>query len=92
MELISYLTSPENLANWSSRSQVLPAHRQAIDLMSAQNDYLEFAAEQMELARPMPISETSRIMDVLGDAVFQVLTTEVSPVLIAEQAVTALRQ
>lgn len=92
MELISYLTSPENLANWSSRSQVLPAHRRAIDLLRGQNPYLEFAAEQMEVAGPMPISETSRIMDVLGDAVFQVLTTEISPAILAEQAVTALRQ
>lgn len=91
-ELIAYLTLPENLASWTSRSQLLPAQRQTMSLLSEQDAYMQFAAEQMELAQPMPVNETSRLMDVLGDAVFQVLTTEVSPVLIAEQAVVALRQ
>jgi ABC-type glycerol-3-phosphate transport system substrate-binding protein len=91
-DLILSLTTPENLANWSDRSHVLPARRSAMATLAAQNPYYEFAGEQSERARPMPVSETSRLLDVLGDAVFQVLTTEISPVLIAEQAATALRQ
>lgn len=91
-ELIRFLTAPDNLANWSSRSNVLPAHREAMDLLSNQDPYLDFAAMELERAQPMPVVETSRLMDILGDAVFQVLTTEISPVLIAEQAAAALRQ
>ena len=91
-ELITYLVLPENLANWSQRSQSLPAQRAAMEVMSDQNPYLQFASGQLELARPMPVSETSRLMDVMGDAVFQLLTTDIPPEVIAEQAVAALRQ
>ena len=91
-ELITYLILPENLANWSQRSQVLPAQRAAMEVMSDQNPYLQFASGQLELAKPMPVSETSRLMDVMGDAVFQLLTTDTPPEVIAEQAVAALRQ
>lgn len=91
-ELIVNLTLPENLANWGQRSQVLVAQRAAMEIMSEQNPYLQFASGQLELARAMPVSETSRLMDVLGDAVFQLLTTDTPPEIIAEQAVATLRQ
>lgn len=91
-DLILYLTTPDNLANWSSRSQVFPAHRSAMAMLGDQNPYMNFAAGELERSQPMPVAETSKLMDVIGDAVFQVLTTEISPVLIAEQAATALRQ
>lgn len=91
-ELISFLTSDENMAAWSGRGQMLPARRGAMALLAAQNPYYQFAGEEMERARTMPVNEASRVMDVLGDAVFQVLTTDTSPVLIAEQAAQSLRQ
>jgi len=47
---------------------------------------------ESERARALPVSETSRLMDVLGNAVFQALTTDTSPVLLAEEAAMALRQ
>lgn len=91
-ELIVYLTLPDNMANWSQRSQLLPAQREAMEVLSGQNPYLQFASNQLEIANTMPVAETSRLMDVLGDAVFQLLTTETPPAVIAEQAVVALRQ
>ena len=91
-ELIVNLTLPENLANWGQRSQVLVAQRAAMEIMSEQNPYLQFASGQLELAKAMPVSETSRLMDVLGDAVFQLLTTDTPPEIIAEQTVATLRQ
>jgi ABC-type glycerol-3-phosphate transport system substrate-binding protein len=91
-ELILFLTTPENLANWSARSQILPARRDAMALLADQNPYYQFASLESERAQPMPISETSRLLDVMGDAVFQVLTTDTPPLLIAEQALVALRQ
>lgn len=91
-DLIQYLTTPDNLANWSERSQVMPARRSAMALLAENNAYYRFLGEQSEFARAMPVSETSRVLDVIGDAVFQVLTTDSSPVAIADKAVAALRQ
>lgn len=91
-ELVTFLTSAENMAAWNGHSQMLPARRSAMALLAAQNPYYLFAGQESERAQAMPVSETSRVMDVLGDAVFQVLTTETSPVLIAEQAAMSLRQ
>ena len=91
-DLIAFLAAPENLANWSSRSQVLPARRSAVAILAEDIPYYQFAAGQMEIAQTMPLNETGRLLDVMGDAVFQVMTTESSPVLIAEQAAMALRQ
>lgn len=91
-DLINFLTTPENLANWSERSQTLPPRRSVMNLLASSSPYYQFAGRQMERMEAMPISETSRLMDTLGDAVFQVLTTDTSPALIAEQAAAALRQ
>jgi ABC-type glycerol-3-phosphate transport system substrate-binding protein len=91
-ELIMFLTTPENLANWSARSHILPARRDAMALLAAQDPYYQFASLESERAQAMPVSETSRLLDVMGDAVFQVLTTDTPPLVIAEQAIAALRQ
>lgn len=91
-ELIAFLTSAENMAAWTERSQMLPARREAMALLSELNPYYQFAGQELEGAQPMPVNEASRVMDALGDAVFQVLTTATSPVLIAEQAALSLRQ
>ena len=91
-DMITSLTTPENMANWSTRSQLLPANRSAIELLAQDNPYYLFANEALEQAQPMPVNEASRLMDVLGDAVFQVLATEISPTLIAEEAAATLRQ
>lgn len=90
--LILFLTMPENLAEWSEQSHVLPAQRAAMGLLAEESSYYQFAGVESERARALPVSETSRLMDVLGNAVFQALTTETSPVLIAEEAVSALNQ
>ncbi len=91
-DLILYLTTPDNLALWTERSQVMPARRSAMALLAETNAYYRFLDEQSEFADVMPVSETSRVLDVIGDAVFQVLTTDTSPAAIAEQAAAALRQ
>lgn len=91
-DFIQYLTDPDSLANWSERSQVMPARRSAMALLAENDLYYRFLGEQSEYAQAMPISETSRVLDVIGDAVFQVLTTDSSPAAIADRAVAALRQ
>ena len=77
---------------YKRQSQLLPARREAMALLGELNPYYQFAGLELERAQPMPVNEASRVMDALGDAVFQVLTTETSPVLIAEQAALSLRQ
>ncbi len=91
-ELIRALTTPENLSDFAERSQLLPAQRPAMALLAEGGDYFRFADGELERARALPISESSRQMAAIGDAVFQVLTTDASPEAIAEQAVLSLRQ
>jgi ABC-type glycerol-3-phosphate transport system substrate-binding protein len=90
--LIEFLTTPDNLAEWSELNQTLPARRAAMTQLAEQNPYYQFAGIESERARAIPVSETSRLMDVLGDAVFQALTTDLPPALIAEQAAATLNQ
>ena len=89
---IQSLIDAEALAGWAELSQLLPARREAMALLAEGSDYYRFAGEELERARAMPISESSRQLAVIGDAVFQVLTTDASPEAIAEQAVLSLRQ
>ena len=92
MTFIQSLIDAEALAGWAELSQLLPARREAMALLAEGSDYYRFAGEELERARAMPISESSRQLAVIGDAVFQVLTTDASPEAIAEQAVLSLRQ
>lgn len=91
-DLMGFLTTPENIASWSSRSQFLPASRSAVELLARDNPYYLFINEELQRANPMMVAETSKVMDVLGGAVFQALTTENPPSQIAEEAAAALRQ
>jgi len=91
-DLIGALTAPEVLAGWAERSQLLPARREAMALLAAEAEYYRFAGEELERAVAMPISESSRQLAAIGDAVFQVLTTDQSPEAIAEATVLSLRQ
>lgn len=90
--LIQALSAPENLSDFAERSQLLPAQRPAMALLAEGSDYFRFADGELERAQAMPVSESSRQMAVIGDAVFQVLTTDATPEAIAEQAVLSLRQ
>ncbi len=91
-DLIRALTAPEALASWAERSQLLPARREAMALLAAEAEYYRFAGQELERAAAMPISESSRQLAAIGDAVFQVLTTDQSPEAIAEATVLSLRQ
>ena len=91
-DLIRTLTAPGALAGWAERSQLLPAQREAMALLAAESEYYRFAGEELERAAAMPISESSRQLAAIGDADFQVLTTDQSPEAIAEATVLSLRQ
>ena len=91
-EMILSLTAPEALAVWAERSQLLPARREALALLAQGGEYYRFAEAELERAEAMPISESSRQLAAIGDAVFQVLTNDATPEAIAEQTVLSLRQ
>jgi len=71
---------------------MLPARREAMAVLAQSNTYFAFTGAELERAELMPVSESARLLDVLGDAVFQVLATEASPAAVAEEASAALRQ
>jgi ABC-type glycerol-3-phosphate transport system substrate-binding protein len=91
-DLLLALTTPAELAQWAGAAQLLPARREAMALLAEDNSYYRFADGELERAQVLPVSESSRLMNVMGDAVFQALTTDTSPALIAEEAAAALRQ
>lgn len=91
-ELLAFLVEPENLGQWSSASNIPPARRDALASWSRDLTYRNFLSGQLEVAQPFPISSNSQLMDVLGDAVLEVLTTSTSPQAIAEEAIATLRQ
>jgi ABC-type glycerol-3-phosphate transport system substrate-binding protein len=91
-ELVEWLTEPINVATWSNRARILPASREATAILAEQDNYYLFVGREMERAEGMPISQSSRALDVIGEAVFSVLTTDTPPAVLAEAAVTALRQ
>lgn len=92
VDLLNWLTEPSNLASWSSQSLILPASRGAMSMLSGADPYYLFSGREMERADLFPLKQNSRVLDVIGEAVFQVLTTEKPPAVLAEEAITALRQ
>lgn len=91
-ELMAFLVEPENLGQWSSAANILPTRRDALASWNRDLTYRNFLSGQLEVAQPFPISPNGQFMDVLGNAVQEVLTTSTSPQAIAEDAIATLRQ
>jgi ABC-type glycerol-3-phosphate transport system substrate-binding protein len=91
-ELLTFLTEPQNLGDWSSASDILPARRDALATWTRDSGYRMFINGQLETAQLFPVGPTNRMMEALGNAVLEVLTTSTSPQVIAEETITALRQ
>lgn len=91
-ELLAFLVEPENLGQWSRASNILPARRDALATWSLDGDYLDFIGDQLEAAQAFPVSLNSELMNVLGTAVQELLSTSTSPQVIAEEAIATLRQ
>lgn len=91
-ELLLFLTESQNMAEWTAVSHVLPPRRDVVGAFAEADSYFEFAGEELERAEAFPVAATSRIMDAVGSAVFEVLATTDSPQAIAERTIAALRQ
>jgi ABC-type glycerol-3-phosphate transport system substrate-binding protein len=91
IELLTMLVAAANLGDWSYQSNVLPAGREAFTFWPADDPYITFLQQELERARANPLSSTSTIMVVLGNALFDVISLTTSPQAAAEEAVAALQ-
>jgi ABC-type glycerol-3-phosphate transport system substrate-binding protein len=91
LALVQELITPSNLAAWSRSSNILPARRDALALWPDQGPYVGFVRQELERAGAFPISESSKLVTVLSDAVFQVASGGKSAEQAAADAVTAMR-
>jgi len=91
VELIAWLTAPENLGPWGASSYILPARRSALESWTAPADYLAFVDGELERAQPYPAAAASVIMNAFSEAVFDVVTLAATPQLAAQRAAEAVR-
>ncbi len=92
VELIEALVAPENLSAWTFESKMLPARRDAFAFWQQGEDpFVNFIGQELERARSMPVSTNSKIMTVLGDAVFQVVSGNKTAEEAATEAVDGLQ-
>jgi ABC-type glycerol-3-phosphate transport system substrate-binding protein len=85
------LVTASNQGEWSQNSNILPARRDSLATWSDNDLYVGFIQQELERARPWPVTSNSKIMTVLGDAVFQVVSGSKLAQEAAEDAVAALQ-
>jgi ABC-type glycerol-3-phosphate transport system substrate-binding protein len=90
LNLLQDLVAPSNLARWSEQSNLLPADRDALALW-ADEPYVGFARQELERAQALPVSTSGRVLTVLSDAVFQVVSGARTAQQAAEEAVAAMQ-
>jgi ABC-type glycerol-3-phosphate transport system substrate-binding protein len=86
VELIVFLTQPENLSAWSQAAHILPARADALTQWDLDDPYIQFLDQELERAQPNPITPSSQLMNVLRDAVFDVTSLAETPRAAAENA------
>jgi ABC-type glycerol-3-phosphate transport system substrate-binding protein len=89
-ELLNWLVAGPNIGDWSLEAARLPGRRAAFEQWPAEDPYVIFARQQLELAQPYPNSVDSAVLDVLRSAVVEVLNQTMSPLEAAEIAVSSL--
>ncbi len=89
--LIQDLTSPGNLGAWSAESDLLPARRDALAVWSDQDPYVGFARQELERAQPLLFPPSSKVLTLLSDAVFQVVSGSKTSQQAAVDAVNAMQ-
>jgi ABC-type glycerol-3-phosphate transport system substrate-binding protein len=92
MQLMTWLTSAENMGEWSDVSKIVPSRRSALTVWNQDDDYVKFLQDQLEFARAYPGGANSAVMSALSEAVFNVMSMTKSPRTAAEEAAAALNQ
>ncbi|MCP5101188.1 MAG: extracellular solute-binding protein [Chloroflexi bacterium] len=91
-DLLNHLTTAEIMAEWSLQTGHLPARQDAFALWPTTEDaYITFLQQQLNLARPHPLSRTSNVITALENAAFNVVTLTETPQVAAEQAAASIR-
>ncbi|MAU00881.1 MAG: hypothetical protein CL608_27365, partial [Anaerolineaceae bacterium] len=90
-DLLNSLIAGDALGEWSYASNYLPARQAALAFWPEDDNYVDFAREQLSRAQAMPFSSSSNIMTVLNNAVFDVVTLAKTPQIAAEEAAAALQ-
>ncbi len=92
LELMTTLIEAENLAQWSEAAAFLPARRSAYDFWPSRDPYVPFARRELAQARPHPLGPNSKMIIVLENALFDVISLNKTPQEAAEEAVAALQE
>ncbi|HSH05153.1 MAG TPA: extracellular solute-binding protein, partial [Anaerolineae bacterium] len=75
IELLTWLSSPANLGQWTTQTNYLPARRSAWEEWPNPNDdYILFLQAELERARPFPPTATTALMGRLETAVAEVIS------------------
>lgn len=89
-ELITDLTTAENMGAWSLAANLLPARRDAFEQWPAGDSYVTFIGRELERGVPMP-NTASTVLPLLEDAVFAVFSGATTAVDAANQTVQQLQ-
>jgi ABC-type glycerol-3-phosphate transport system substrate-binding protein len=92
MQLMTWLTSAENLGEWSDVSKIVPSRRSALAIWDQNDDYVKFLQDHLEVAQAYPSGANSAVISALSEAVFNVMSMNKSPRTAAEEAAAALNQ
>jgi hypothetical protein len=88
---LALLVAEPFLGTWSYQSRILPAQRQAFSQWPATDPYVTFLKQELERARPYPLSRNSSIIVALSDAVFDVMSLSQTPQAAAAAAVELIQ-
>ena len=91
-DLIHILIQPDNLSEWSMVTNNLPSRRSAWSAWSSEDEFTIFAQQQLLQADLHPLSNNSKIMTALNNAVFDVVTLAKTPQAAAEEAILSLQE
>lgn len=92
IDLITYLTGPENVAAWSAQTNVLPARTDIIAQWDIDPTYLSFLEQELNRANAYPDAATTAVQTVLRQALTTVVSGQSSPQQAAETAVSSLQE
>ncbi|PID86152.1 MAG: hypothetical protein CSB13_04470 [Chloroflexi bacterium] len=90
-DLITTLSEPENLGDWSLNSKILPANPLAFAQWPSEDTFTAFANQALLRANTIPFTNNNTIMRVLEDAVFDVVSLSKTAEEAAAFAVSALQ-
>lgn len=92
LQLMTWLTSAENMGEWSNVSKIIPSRSSAFTAWNQDDDYVNFLQDQLEIAQSYPGGANSAVISALSEAVFNVMSMTKSPRTAAEEAAAALNQ